>query len=101
MRGAFGPYGPMRVALGALVAVELEQAHHRVADAGGGELHRLAAKGHAVAVDAAAEVELVTRHHAVAHAARGAVEADGGEVVLAAGIGAAAHLDVRAAGQRG
>src|SRR5262249_33349284 len=57
------------------------------------------AEDHLTALVVAADVRDVGGHLAVADFQRGAVEADVGDVVLAAAVGAAAHLDVDALGQ--
>src|SRR5207248_1274902 len=54
---------------------------------------------HVTALICAADVRYVGRNRVLAHLDRGTVEADVGDVVLPAPIGAARHLDVDPAGE--
>src|SRR6185295_16128863 len=66
--------------------------------AAGGDLRRQAAEPGAPGVDAAAHHHEVLRDHLVAELAHAALEAEAGDVVLAASVRAAADLDVEAGG---
>src|SRR5690606_15777840 len=92
--------GPRILALLALVAVEVEEGEERLAGALGRDLDDVAAGLGPRLVRAAAGGERVLGHlPAAADVAHGPVEADRGDVVLAAGVGAAGDLDVEAAGE--
>src|SRR2546421_199178 len=90
-----------RLAVPALTLVHADPTLHRVRDAlrGEADLQALPVLELAIVV-AAADVRDVGRHLLVAHLDRRAVEPDRAEVVLAAAVGAAGHLDVDAARQR-
>src|SRR5205823_4001648 len=92
-----GHASPERMAGRAFGDVEVEQALEGGGGAAGGDLADQAAEVGAVGADAAADVDQVLRRGAPGELAHAALEADAGDVVLAAAVGAARDLDVDAA----
>ena len=81
----------------ALVEIAVGDAVHRFGDALGRHRADRQAVGAGVLLPLAAEHDLEVRHGVAVHVAADAVEAEVGDVVLAAGVEAAADLDVQAA----
>ncbi len=75
--------------------VEIDQAIDDIGDPARRHLGREAAELRALIVDAAADHHEILRHHAIAQLADAALEADARDVMLAAAVRAAAHLDLQ------
>src|SRR5438067_679599 len=88
------------LAVAALCLVETDPALHGFRDALGRQARlQPLPVAHVTALIRAADVRYVGRNRVLAHLDRGTVEADVGDVVLPAPIGAARHLDVDPAGE--
>src|SRR5207244_2977707 len=96
-----GGEGVELLAVGALALVEADPALHRIGHALGGQAHlQTLAVDDVAALVVAGDVGDVGRDRVPTGLDRRAVEPDVGDVVLAAAVGAAAHLDVQPARQR-
>ena len=83
-----------RLVLAPLGGVETREPIERDVGATRGNLRHEPAEGRALGRDAAANHDEVLRHRAAVHLAEAALETDRGDVVLAAAVRTAAHLDV-------